>query len=108
MSSPSPFLLLASSAKHRRQRPPALRVRIGFMLPVETPEVYTRHKSLADWVNEAANLCQPDAVRWCNGSQREYDELCQQMVNQGTFIRLNPELRPNSFLARSDPDDVAR
>jgi phosphoenolpyruvate carboxykinase (GTP) len=78
------------------------------MLPVETPEVYTRHKTLADWVNEAATLCQPDSIHWCTGSQQEYDGLCDEMVRQGTFVRLNPELRPGSFLARSDPDDVAR
>lgn len=63
---------------------------------------------LREWVRQAADLCQPDHIWLCDGSQEEYDRLCQKMVDQGTFIRLNPHLRPNSFLARSDPDDVAR
>jgi len=63
---------------------------------------------LKEWIGEMVARCQPAGVHFCDGSQAEYDALCEQMVASGTFIRLNPELRPNSFLARSDPSDVAR
>jgi phosphoenolpyruvate carboxykinase (GTP) len=63
---------------------------------------------LNTWVREMTELCQPDRVEWCDGSQAEYDRLCDLMVRQGTFIKLNPEKRPGSFYARSHPDDVAR
>jgi phosphoenolpyruvate carboxykinase (GTP) len=63
---------------------------------------------LEKWVQEMANLCQPDSIYVCNGSIEEYDQLTQLMVQKGTFIKLNSEKRPNSFLCRSTPDDVAR
>ena len=68
----------------------------------------TRNKKLLEWVEEVAELTQPDEVIWCDGSDDEWERLTSQMVDAGTFIRLNPEIRPNSFLARSDPSDVAR
>jgi phosphoenolpyruvate carboxykinase (GTP) len=76
-------------------------------MPIEHP-ANLKHDKLRAWVEEMAALCQPDQVHWCDGSQQEYDDLCNQMVQSGTFIRLNEEKRPNSFLAFSDPSDVAR
>lgn len=69
---------------------------------------YIRHHRLREWIQEIVDLCEPAQVHFCDGSQAEYDTLCNLMVETGTFIRLNPKLRPNSFLARSDPSDVAR
>ncbi len=67
-----------------------------------------KHKELHDWVREMAQLCQPDDVYVCSGSESEYKNLCEQMVEKGTFIRLDPKKRPNSFACFSDPSDVAR
>jgi phosphoenolpyruvate carboxykinase (GTP) len=74
---------------------------------MSTPDVI-RHTRLIEWVGEIASLCQPAAIHWCDGSDEEYDALCDAMVHAGTFIRLDPVKRPNSFLARSDASDVAR
>jgi len=68
----------------------------------------TGNKGLLAWVDEWAEILQPDKVVWCDGSAEEYDELCQQLVDAGTFERLAEAKRPNSYLARSDPGDVAR
>ena len=62
-----------------------------------------KNTELIEWVTEMVALCKPESVYWCNGSQEEYDRLCGEMVESGTFIKLNEEKRPNSFLARSHP-----
>lgn len=68
----------------------------------------TTNQSLISWVQEMADLCQPEKILWCDGSEAEYNELCAQMVKTGMFIKLNEQKRPNSYLAQSDASDVAR
>ncbi len=76
----------------------------------ETTEVSapTNHAKLIAWVDEVAQLTQPDSVHWCDGSAGEYDRLAQGLVDSGTFTKLSEAKRPNSYLAASDPGDVAR
>jgi phosphoenolpyruvate carboxykinase (GTP) len=68
----------------------------------------TANQKLSKWVEDMGRLCKPDHVHWCDGSQKEYDDLCELMVQSGTFIKLNESVRPNCYLSRSDPADVAR
>ena len=68
----------------------------------------TQNKPLIDWVYQWEKIFEPSQIHWCDGSESEYEKFTKELVDSGTFIRLNDELRPNSFLARSDPNDVAR
>jgi phosphoenolpyruvate carboxykinase (GTP) len=74
----------------------------------QTTSAATTHTKLLEWVDEVADLTQPDSIHWCDGSAEEYDSLCAALVEAGTFEKLSDAKRPNSYLARSDPGDVAR
>jgi phosphoenolpyruvate carboxykinase (GTP) len=69
---------------------------------------YVKNEKAISWIKEIAALTKPNDVYWCDGSQTEYDEMCQRLVKSGTFLKLNEQKRPNSFLSRSDASDVAR
>lgn len=75
---------------------------------MKTQSIPTKNKAVLDWINDVAKRTQPESIYWCDGSEAEYKNMCDLLVQSGTFIRLNPKLRPNSFLARSNPKDVAR
>ena len=82
--------------------------RVEKRLDVQRGDAPTTNQVVLQWVEKMVKLCQPESIYWCTGTEEENAELCELMVKSGTFIRLNEQKRPNSFLARSDPRDVAR
>lgn len=77
-------------------------------MDVAALDKWTSNATLKQWILDTAELCQPDNIWLCDGSEKEYNTLCDKLVSSGTFIKLNEKKRPNSYLARSTPDDVAR
>ncbi|MFZ5971816.1 MAG: phosphoenolpyruvate carboxykinase (GTP) [Bacteroidota bacterium] len=75
---------------------------------LQTTSYAVNNVHLKEWVSQMANLCKPDQIRWCDGSAKEYQEMCDLLLEKGTFIKLNPVKRPNSYACFSDPSDVAR
>ncbi len=102
----------ASQDSAPKKTPPLAPMWLGSSLAtlqrkLNAPEWVTNRR-LLEWVQWVSGLTRPSRIHWCDGSQEEYDRLCEQMVASGTLRRLDPEKRPNSWLALSDPDDVAR
>ena len=72
------------------------------------PTTMTTNSKLLKWVDDISEMCQPDYIHWCDGSNEEYNKLTELLVKKGTFVKLDENKRPNSFVAQSDPADVAR
>src|ERR1044072_3724239 len=111
-SSPRPFVGLPAESRRAHLWQSALisspnTERLNKPVTIET-DALTSNQKLLKWVEEVAELTQPDTVHWCDGSAEEYDRIAQKMVEAGTFERLNDFKRPNSYLPLSDPCDVPR